>query len=121
MNKVFNCLWNNDTPGFYREMNTEWSKPVAELMFELKEKIQLETVNLIGRAYSSIFEDVFAQMTNQTPELVIETCKGLDWEIVEGPRPRLIIPKKPPVEKVATTSSENQLFKLTEFVSFLEN
>ena len=33
---VFQCLWNNDTVGFYKAMNHEWSKNVAELMFELK-------------------------------------------------------------------------------------
>uniref|UniRef100_U5EKJ7 Putative signalosome subunit 2 csn8 n=1 Tax=Corethrella appendiculata TaxID=1370023 RepID=U5EKJ7_9DIPT len=121
MYKVFTCLWNNDTSGFYKAINYDWSKNVSELMFELKEKIQLETVNLVGRAYSSIFENVFAEMTNQTPEMIVDTCKSLNWEIVDGPFPRLIIPKVPVTEKPISTSSEDQLQKLTDFVSFLEN
>lgn len=121
MCKVYQCLWNNDLPGFYKEVNYEWSRNVAETMFELKEKIQAESVNLIGRAYNSIFENVFADMTNQKPEVMVETCKNLGWEIVEGPAPRLIIPTKPAPENVVSTTSEDQLHKLTDFVSFLEN
>lgn len=90
-------------------------------MLELKEKIQMETVNLIGRAYTSIFENVFAEMTNLTPERVAETCKNLEWEIQDGPSPRLIIPKKPQVDKMAVLNAEEQLYKLTDLVSFLEN
>jgi COP9 signalosome complex subunit 8 len=81
----------------------------------------LETVNLIGRAYSSIFENVFADMTNQTAEQIIETCKNLNWELVEGPAPKLIIPKKPVCDNILATTAEEQLYKLTDFVSFLEN
>ncbi|EAT40448.1 AAEL007821-PA [Aedes aegypti] len=121
MYKVFQCQWNNDTAGFYKAINYDWSKHVSELMFELKEKMQQETVNLIGRAYSSIFENVLAEMTNQTPDMIDELCKNLNWEIVEGPRPRLILPKHPPVDKPLVVTAEDQLQKLTDFVSFLEN
>lgn len=76
---------------------------------------------MIGRSYSSIYENVFAEMTNQTPEMVEQTCKNLNWEIIDGPSPRLIIPKKPIVDKMKTPSHETQLLKLTEFISFLEN
>lgn len=121
MYKIFQCLWNNDTPGFYKEMNFEWSKSVAELMFELKEKVQLETINLIGRAYSSISENIFGEMINKLPETIDETCKNLGWEIEVGARPRLIQPVKPGPDKIFHTTPEDQLQRLTEFVSFLEN
>ncbi|XP_059617207.1 COP9 signalosome complex subunit 8 [Phlebotomus argentipes] len=118
---VLQCLWSNKNVEFYKAITYDWSKAIAKLMAELKEKVQMETINLIGRAYSSIFENVFADMTNHSPEVVTETCKSLNWEIIEGPFPRLIIPKKPPVEKLVFTSCEDQLQKLTDFVSFLEN
>ncbi|GAB0097276.1 COP9 signalosome complex subunit 8 [Sergentomyia squamirostris] len=118
---VLQCLWSNKNVEFYKAITFEWSKPIAKVMGELKEKIQAETINLIGRAYSSIFENVFSDMTNHSPDAVTETCKSLNWEIIEGPFPRLIIPKKPPVEKIVFTSCEEQLQKLTDFVSFLEN
>ncbi|KFB43040.1 AGAP008857-PA-like protein [Anopheles sinensis] len=121
MYKVYVSLWNNDTAGFYKAINHDWSKHVSELMFELKEKIQQETISLIGRAYSSIFENVFAEMTNQTTDMVEDTCKGLNWEIIDGAPPRLIIPKRTVEEKPIVVSSEDQLQRLTDFVSFLEN
>lgn len=120
MYKVYQCLWNSNLIAFHKEIKYEWSKAVAEVMFELVEKIQLETVNLIGRAYSSVFETNFADMTNQNPATIRETCMALDWDFEEFPV-KAIIPKKPLVGKEITTSAEDQLGKLTDFVSFLEN
>ncbi|XP_052897614.1 COP9 signalosome complex subunit 8 [Anopheles moucheti] len=121
MYKVYVALWNNNTAGFYKAINHDWSKHVSELMFELKEKFQQETIALIGRAYSSIFENVFAEMTNQTPDMIEDTCNSLNWEITPGLYPRLIIPKRTVDEKPIVVSSEAQLHRLTDFVSFLEN
>lgn len=120
MYKVYQCLWNNNLPAFYKEIKFEWSKSVAEIMFELHEKIQLETVNLIGRAYSSIFETNFSEMTNQNSGTIQDTCSALDWNIEDIPV-RTVIPKKPLVGKEILTSAEDQLGRLTDFVSFLEN
>lgn len=80
-----------------------------------------ETINLVGLAYSSIFEDCLCKMLNQTPDSITEMCKTLCWDIQDGPFPRLILPKKPMPNKAALASAEQQLAKLTEFVSFLEN
>jgi COP9 signalosome complex subunit 8 len=96
-------------------------------MFELKEKIQLEAIELIGRAYTSIYEDKFAEMTNQlSPERVTETCKNLDWPIQDDLEAgkRLIIPNKSTGGKANSLNSDEilqQLYRLTDFVSFLEN
>lgn len=121
MHKVYEYLWKNEMVNFYKAMEFKWSIQVSEVMYELKEKIQMDNVQLIGYAYSSILEDVFAEMTNQTPETVEETCKRMGWEIQEGPYPRQILPKKPAMEKVSTLDAEDQLHRLTSYVSFLEN
>lgn len=60
-------------------------------------------------------------MLNQTPEALNDLCKGRGWEIQNGSYPRLVIPKKPIVQKIDTATAEDQLAKLTDFVSFLEN
>lgn len=36
MHQVFKCLWNNNMVQFNEAINFEWSRDVAELMFELK-------------------------------------------------------------------------------------
>ncbi|CAO1316911.1 unnamed protein product [Diamesa serratosioi] len=119
--KIHSCLWKNEIPEFYNLIKFEWSVGVREVMFELKEKVQLETIHLVGRAYSSIFENVFAEMTNQTPEQIVDTCKNFNWEVQDGAFPRLIIPKKPVIEKISCLDAQDQLSKLTDYVSFLEN
>lgn len=121
MHKIYECLWKNEMVEFYTLIDHKWSQGVAEVMFELKEKIQTDNIQLISYAYSSIHEDVFAGMTNQTPEMITDTCKRLGWEIEDGPFPRVILPKKPAAEKVSALDAEDQLHKLTTYVSFLEN
>lgn len=122
MHKIFLHLCKNDIVELYKQIdNFKWSKSVAEIMYELKERIRMDAIDLIGQAYTSIFENVFAEMTNLTPEMIEDTCKRLNWEIQSGPSPRLILPKKPVIEKVSALNSEDQLQKLTSFVSFLEN
>lgn len=84
-------------------------------------KTYKETIDLIGKAYTSLFEDYLCNLLNQTPDITSEMCKNLDWEIQDGNYPRLIIPRRPPAPKIPTETSENLLIKLTDFVSFLEN
>lgn len=85
------------------------------------EKTYKETLDLIGKAYTSIFEDRLCEMLNQTPDVIAELCRNLEWEIQGGDYPRLILPRRPVPVKVPTELSENLLAKLTDFVSFLEN
>lgn len=106
---------------FYKLIDYKWSSAVAEVMYELKEKIRMDNIQLIGYAYSSIHENVFAEMTNLTVPMINDTCNRMNWEIQEGPAPRLILPKKPVIEKVSALDAEDQLHKLTSYVSFLEN
>lgn len=122
MHKIFLCLTKNEVFDLYKLLDSfKWSTSVAEIMFELKEKVRMDTIDLIGRAYTSIFENVFGEMTNLTHDMIEDTCKRMDWEIQEGPYPRLILPKKPIAEKVSALNAEDQLQKLTSYVSFLEN
>lgn len=39
MHKVYECLWKNEMANFYIAMEYKWSLSVAEVMFELKEKV----------------------------------------------------------------------------------
>lgn len=75
---------------------------------------------MIAKAYTSIFEDKLCNMLNQTSDVITELCNNMGWEIQEG-SPRLVLPKRPPAEKIETETSEHLLANLTDFVSFLEN
>lgn len=117
---MFEALWHNKSTQFYVQINHNWSANIAKIMVELKERYQQETINLIGTAYSTIFENTLSEMLNQTPDTVPQLCSSLGWQLVDG-NPRLIVPKKPVRDKVAQTACEDQMRKLTEFVSFLES
>lgn len=87
------------------------------------ERVQQETIKLVACAYSSIAEPVFAGMINQNEQSVTETCASLGWKLMDGV-PRQIIPNKPPIDTTSVppaATCEDQLKKLTEFVSFLES
>ena len=77
---------------------------------------------MVGNAFTSIFEQNLLQMTQMSQEQLKEACLALDWsyEATEGAQ-TVILPKRTPVLNRPCISSEQQLFKLTEFVSFLEN
>lgn len=57
-------------------------------------------------------------MTGLSNERVVQVCQNRGWEIQDGGK--MVIPHKPPTPISTQTSSEDQLYKLTEFVSFLE-
>lgn len=80
-----------------------------------------DSIDLVGKAYSSIYEDALCELLNQKPDRITEVCQERGWEIKTGEYPRLIIPVAPVVEKVSTESSEDLLANLADFVSFLEN
>lgn len=60
-------------------------------------------------------------MLNCTSEQLTDLCNELNWEIQDGKYPRLIIPKQSEIARHTITNSEDQLAKLTDFVTFLEN
>lgn len=119
---VFQALWLNDTPAFFTAVQWRWTlATVAELMGELEQRVRRQTIELIALAYSSIFEDHLQQLVQQEPAAVEEVCRTLGWSIEEGPTPRLVRPKRRATDELAGVDAEQQLAKLTDFVSFLEN
>lgn len=84
------------------------------------ERFRQETEKLIGTAYSTIMASTCGEMLNSPEDKLTEVCERLGW-VVEAGVPSVIIPKKPPIDNAAQTSCEEQMKKLTEFVSFLES
>lgn len=115
-------MWLNDWPAFFAAIKYEWrTSNVAELMQELRERILGETIELIAVAYSSIFENRLADLVHLEPTIVEERCKALGWHYEDGPSPRLVRPERPSKAERMPMNAEDQLSKLTDFVSFLEN
>ncbi|KAJ2953679.1 hypothetical protein O0L34_g1296 [Tuta absoluta] len=113
-------LWKKDLAGTYQALAAyNWTEPVASIITALEEKVRERALNLIGRSYSSISIDTVVSMTGLGRDAVLHTCRDKKWELDED---GITIKPVPPTQPAPLhTSSEDQLFKLTEFVSFLEN
>ena len=83
------------------------------------EKVRNGVVDLISRAYSSISLDTLAVMTGLSVEVASAACVERGW-VIEADT-RMVHPVTPTTEPSGQISSEDQLYKLTDFVSFLEN
>lgn len=74
-------------------------------------------IRLIGTAYTSIRPLDVAALLGASLAEVEELVREKGWAVSDG----LIEPKEPFPEEVNLASSECQIGKLTDFVSFLEN
>ncbi|XP_065341576.1 COP9 signalosome complex subunit 8 [Cloeon dipterum] len=96
-----------------------WSEPVAPIMDALKGQVRSRALELIGSAYSSITVESLARLLGETPAQALASAASQPgWQIVDS---NMILPKKPVPPPGPPLTSEDQLDKLTEFVSFLEN
>lgn len=76
-------------------------------------------MKMIGNSYSNISIDSVVTMTGLSREACLQVFRDRKWTISED---NLHVNPTPPVVPAPLhTSSEDQLFKLTEFVTFLEN
>lgn len=83
------------------------------------ENVRSRAVDLITQAYSSISLETVAAMTGLTTEQAVAASLERGWTV--EPDRKMVHPVAHPSTGTGHTSSEDQLYKLTEFVSFLEN
>jgi len=115
---VGEALWKKDLSTFYQTARSfQWSPAIAPIMAQLIESIQENMVRLIGTAYTSIqFDDVAGLLGISGPEAeVLAQSRG--WTKNDG----LLQPVESPPDETVLASAEEQLGKLTDFVTFLEN
>lgn len=114
-------MWQRDWPAVHVALNTEWSEDVADIMAALKDNVRERAITLISKAYSSLDLIVFATMTGLTLEEARRVAIERGWT-VDG---TMVQPSKIEKEESNLASevclTEDQLYKLTQFVSFLEN
>ncbi|CAK9827341.1 COP9 signalosome complex subunit 8 [Anthophora retusa] len=114
-------MWQRDWPAVHVALNADWSKDVSDIMAALKENVRERAISLITKAYSSLRLTVFASMTGLSLEEACRVAIERGWT-VEG---TMVQPCKVEKEDTSLASevclTEDQLYKLTQFVSFLEN
>lgn len=76
-------------------------------------------VELISQAYSSITLDNVSAMTGLSADICIPACAERGWKYEINTK--MVHPVRQIIEPIGQPSNEDQLYKLTDFVSFLEN
>ncbi|EFA04765.1 COP9 signalosome complex subunit 8 [Tribolium castaneum] len=113
-------MWKRDFPGIYKALNAvTWSDGVANIMKQVQDRVRNRSVDLIAQAYSSITLDTVSAMTGLPPDICATACVERGWQVEADTR--MVHPVRPTPQTSGQTSSEDQLYKLTDFVSFLEN
>ncbi|ENN74403.1 COP9 signalosome complex subunit 8 [Dendroctonus ponderosae] len=113
-------LWKSDFPATYQALNAvKWSENVAEIMQNVQIVVRSRAVDLMSQAYSSINLQTVQAMTGLDSEVCIAACKEKGWRVETDSK--IVYPVRKAAEPLSQLSSEDQLFKLTDFVSFLEN
>ncbi|XP_076167343.1 COP9 signalosome subunit 8 [Ptiloglossa arizonensis] len=114
-------MWQRDWPAVHVALNAEWSEDVSDIMAALKDNVRERAMVLISKAYSSLGLTVFASMTGLTLEEARQMATERGWTI-DG---TMVQPRKIEKDECNLASevclTEDQLHKLTQFVSFLEN
>ncbi|KAF7278056.1 COP9 signalosome subunit 8 [Rhynchophorus ferrugineus] len=118
--KVGQHLWKSDFTATYASLNGfNWSETVSEIMRNVQDVVRQRAVDLISQAYSSITLDTVASMTGLSVDVCAAACLERGWRV--EPDTKMVYPVRKVSEPVVQPSSEDQLYKLTDFVSFLEN
>ncbi|XP_050731368.1 COP9 signalosome complex subunit 8-like [Eriocheir sinensis] len=112
-------LWQRDLPAVYTALTHEWSPTVKDIMKALHEHVRNRAIELVGRAYTSIRADDFAQLLGMSVEEAASLAQGHGWGYDEPTCMILPVPQTP--QPHAPTPSEEQLRRLADYVSFLEN
>uniref|UniRef100_T1J5K3 COP9 signalosome complex subunit 8 n=1 Tax=Strigamia maritima TaxID=126957 RepID=T1J5K3_STRMM len=112
-------MWKRDYPGVYQALKREWADDLKQVMEAVAEATKLRAIHLVAQAYSSISVEDFAKFVGSLPEEAIGVAVQEGW--VEDSASGMIVPKKPATPSTPIKPNEEQLAKLTEFVSFLEN
>ncbi|XP_011143603.1 COP9 signalosome complex subunit 8 isoform X2 [Harpegnathos saltator] len=114
-------MWQRDWAAVHVALNADWSEDVTDIMTALKDKVRERIMKLISKAYSSLDLTVLASMTGLSLDEARRTAIDRGWSI-DG---AMVQPRKPDEDECNLSNevclTEDQLQKLTQFVSFLEN
>ncbi|XP_043256399.1 COP9 signalosome complex subunit 8 [Colletes gigas] len=114
-------MWQRDWHAVHAALNVEWSKDVSDIMAALKDNVRERAMVLISKAYSSLDINVFASMTGLALEEARQMATERGWT-VDGTMVQPCKIEKEECNRVSEVClTEDQLHKLTQFVSFLEN
>ncbi|XP_016989315.1 COP9 signalosome complex subunit 8 [Drosophila rhopaloa] len=119
LNLLNQALQNNNYADFFKHIKYEWSERVKSPVEDLLIKQRGELFRLMGSAYVSIYQHNLMELSLMSEEELKKAYVVLNWtEELDGER---VILKPKVQESTPSRANDDQLLKLTEFVTFLEN
>ncbi|XP_018316441.1 COP9 signalosome complex subunit 8 [Mycetomoellerius zeteki] len=119
---VGQCMWQRNWPAVHTALNVEWSEDVKDVMTALKDNVRERVMRLISKAYSSLNLTTMATMSGMSLDEARQAATDRGWTVdgtIVQPRKQIDEEQYSQSDKICLT--EEQLQKLTQFVSFLEN
>uniref|UniRef100_A0A8D8UXD9 COP9 signalosome complex subunit 8 n=1 Tax=Cacopsylla melanoneura TaxID=428564 RepID=A0A8D8UXD9_9HEMI len=110
-------LWNGNYPSIYSNLKRTWSDDIAHIMKALQEEVQKRALNLISKAYSSIPNTSLSEFLGVNEQETAALVQDQGWTVDKV----YTQPVKKPEEYAAPNITDDQLYILTQYVSFLEN
>jgi len=114
-------LWIREFKSVYQTISSvQWSQNIAQLINRLLEKTRQRAILLVSNAYSFITLTEFCSIVGLDEREALALAASKEWSYDSNLK--LVTPKKPePPSGAGVTSEDDQLKRLTDFVSFLEN
>ncbi|XP_071577060.1 COP9 signalosome complex subunit 8 [Temnothorax nylanderi] len=119
---VGQCMWQRNWPAVHAALNVEWSEDIKDVMTVLKDNVRERVMRLISKAYSSLNLATMATMSGMSLDEARQAAIDRGWTVddtIVQPRKQIDEEQYDQSDKICLT--EDQLQKLTQFVSFLEN
>ncbi|XP_053212114.1 COP9 signalosome complex subunit 8-like [Panonychus citri] len=120
--EVGKCLMTNDFAGVYGKIDGQtWPIHVSPIMEQLRKDHQSRLIQLISKGYTKIsLEDVIKTTGCSSQEEMIKLGQSVGWK-TDVPFGFTIDKNVTIDEENSFSSNQEQLEKLTDYVSFLEN
>ena len=116
---VGKALWTRDNPAVYKALAGPWSPGIEPIMDKLVHSFRGRQKNLVGEAYSTIkLSDMALYVGLSEGEAgTLAEGAGWGWDKASG----MVTPKQGRENKGVIPPTEEQLNRLTDFISYLEN
>jgi hypothetical protein len=117
---VGQTLWNKDNRSFHTAVKSfQWSTAISPVVDKIVENVRETTLRLFGSVYTCIkIQDAGELLGMDEQEVVSLISSSFNgWRVQDG----LLYPIEPKTHKIHSISADDQIARLTDYVSVLEN
>jgi len=117
--EVGKAIWKRDYPNVFQNLQYEWSDSMKPLMQYITQQYREDTLRLVSNAYSTIKMSDLSQYLGQTPTEAGQHVQSLGWNWNKDTD--MVEPQRVQAESFKRESLTNQLQRVADFISYLEN